>query len=162
MPRLNTDYSKTVIYKIVCNDLNVTDKYVGSTTDFRKRKCVHKTICNNENNKSYNFKVYKMIRENGGWSNWSMLEIEKFECADGNEARARERYWYEELGAKMNTHVPNRSDEEYREKHADKIKQYRIDHADDAKKYRAEHADKIKQYNKAYYAHTCKQLKTDS
>ena len=34
MPRKEIDYSKTVIYKIVCNDLNVKDVYVGHTTDF--------------------------------------------------------------------------------------------------------------------------------
>ena len=36
------------IYKIVCNDLSITDCYVGHTTDFVKRKCNHKIICNNE------------------------------------------------------------------------------------------------------------------
>ena len=38
MPRKETDYSKTVIYKIVCNDLTITDIYVGHTTDFVVRK----------------------------------------------------------------------------------------------------------------------------
>ena len=152
MPRLNTDYSKTIIYKIVCKDLNVTDLYVGSTTKFATRKSQHKTICNSEKSKAYNFKVYKMIRDNGGWNNWDMLEIEKFECTDGNESRARERHWYEELEAKMNTCVPNRSDEEYRADHADKIKQYRLDHIEDSQKYRDEHRAAKKEYNKAYYA----------
>ena len=43
MPRKEIDYSKTVIYKIVCNDLNVKDVYVGHTTDFTKRKATHKS-----------------------------------------------------------------------------------------------------------------------
>ena len=38
MPRKAIDYSRTIIYKIVCNDLNVEECYVGSTTDFSKRK----------------------------------------------------------------------------------------------------------------------------
>ena len=113
MPRLKTDYSKTVIYKIVCNDLDVKDHYVGSTTDFIKRKSRHKTNCNNENNKYYNLKVYKTIREHGGWSNWSMVVIEKFPCEDGNEARTRERFWFEVLDAKLNVRFPKRSDKEY-------------------------------------------------
>ena len=37
MPRQNVDYSKTVIYKIVCNDENVDYLYIGSTTDITKR-----------------------------------------------------------------------------------------------------------------------------
>jgi len=148
MPRLNTDHSKTIIYKIVCKNLEVTDIYVGSTTKFSTRKSQHKTICNSEKSKAYNFKVYKMIRDNGGWDNWDMLEIEKFECTDGNEARARERHWYEELGAKLNTCVPNRSE-----------KEYRTEHLEDSKKYRDEHRAIKKEYNKAYYASKCKQLK---
>jgi hypothetical protein len=39
MPKTTIDYSKTVIYKIVCNDLDVKDIYIGSTTEFTKRKC---------------------------------------------------------------------------------------------------------------------------
>ena len=34
MPKSNCDYSRTVIYKIVCNDLSITDCYVGHTTEF--------------------------------------------------------------------------------------------------------------------------------
>jgi hypothetical protein len=38
MPRLPIDYSKSIIYKIVCKDLDVKDCYVGSTTNFTNRK----------------------------------------------------------------------------------------------------------------------------
>ncbi len=72
MPRTPIDYSKTVIYKIVCNDLSITDCYVGSTTDFTKRKCKHKSLCLKSD-----MKLYSFIRNNGNWENWAMLEIEK-------------------------------------------------------------------------------------
>jgi hypothetical protein len=91
MPRLNVDYSKTVIYKIVCNDLNIIGCYVGHSTDFVRRKSAHKNNCNNENMKCYDFKVYSTIRQNGGWDNYSMIEIEKYPCKDTNEATAKER-----------------------------------------------------------------------
>jgi hypothetical protein len=79
------DYTKTIIYKIVCNDLNITDVYVGHTTNFINRKALHKSNCNNINGKSYNLKIYNTIRNNGGWLNWSMIEIEKFQdCNDIN------------------------------------------------------------------------------
>ena len=83
MPKKPIDYNNTIIYKIVCNNLDIKDVYVGHTTDFTKRKHQHKHICNNVNSKSHNFKVYNSIRENGGWDNWSMIEIEKFECHIG-------------------------------------------------------------------------------
>ena len=102
MPKKNIDFSKTIIYKIVCNDLNITDVYVGHTTNFINRKARHKTNCNNINGKAYNFKIYNTIRNNGGWLNWSMIEIENYLCNDINEACARERYWYELLNGYQN------------------------------------------------------------
>ena len=115
MPKKPLDYSKTIIYKIVCNDLTIKDSYVGHTTNFIKRRQNHKSQCNNESNKSYNYKIYQIIKLNGGWLNFSMIEIEKYPCLDINEACARERYWIETLGSQMNFQVPNRSDKEIAE-----------------------------------------------
>ena len=92
MPKSTIDYSKIVICKIVCNDLNVKDIHIGSTTDFTKRKCSHKNITDNEKHPKHNAKKYQFIRDNGGWNNFIMLEIEKYPCVDGNELRLRERY----------------------------------------------------------------------
>jgi hypothetical protein len=100
MPKI--DNQKIVIYKIVCNDLEIFDLYVGSTTNFKNRKCQHKASCNNSKDKCFNQQKYIMIRNNGGWDNWSMIEIEKFPCNDNNEARARERYYYEQLNSTLN------------------------------------------------------------
>ena len=49
MTRKAINYSKCVIYKIVCNDLNVTDLHIDSTTDFTKRKSQHKLNSKNNN-----------------------------------------------------------------------------------------------------------------
>ena len=38
MPCLPIDYSNTVIYKILCNDLSIADCYVGQTTASTRRK----------------------------------------------------------------------------------------------------------------------------
>jgi uncharacterized protein YxeA len=112
MPRTNIDYSKIIIYKIICNDTNITELYVGSTTLFKRRKTQHKTSCINVSGKAYNLKIYKTIRDNGGWDNWEMLEIEKFPCTDGNEARARERHYFDLLNASLNTLRPFISEDE--------------------------------------------------
>jgi hypothetical protein len=48
MPRLPIDYSKTIIYKIVCNDLSITGCYVGHSTDFTRRKQQNEFSCNDE------------------------------------------------------------------------------------------------------------------
>ena len=109
MPRLPINYNNTVMYKIVCNDLNIKDLYIGHTCDFVRRKSKHKYSCTNENSPDYNYKVYVVIRKNRGWNNWSMVEIEKYPCVDANEARTRERYWYELLHPNLNGQCPGRT-----------------------------------------------------
>ena len=106
MPKKDIDYSKTIIYKIVCDDLNIKDCYVGHTTDLTKRKNSHKHACNTESCRTYNLRVYQMIRTNGGWDNWTILEIEKYPCADVNEAKSRERHWYEITNSSLNARSP--------------------------------------------------------
>ena len=143
MPKIQMDYQNTIIYKIVCNDLSITDLYVGHTTNFIKRKCQHKYACTNENAKKHHLKIYKTIRDNSGWDNWSMIEVEKYPCNDINEALARERYWLEELNSKLNVRVPSRTKQEYYEANKDEIK-------DKKKEYREANKDKIREQSKTY------------
>ena len=119
MPKKPIDYSNTIIYKIVCNNLNIKDCYVGHTTDLRKRKNQHKSDCN----KNKDLRVYNFINENGGWNNFDMIMIEKYNCKDDIEARARERYWLETLGATLNGSIPNRTMKEYLEQNHTQIRE---------------------------------------
>ena len=146
-----TDYSKTIMYKFVCNDLNVTDCYVGHTINMTKRKYKHKSICHNEKDKHHNLKIYQIIRENGGWSNWSMILVEKFPCKDKPEACKREREIFEELGAKMNMLIPYRTQEEYKEYHEEYDKQYREDHKEKIEQYGKQYYQDHKEEHKEYY-----------
>ena len=140
MPRKPINYKKVIIYKLVCDDLSVNNLYVGHTADFTNRKRCHKSNCSNVNYKGYNYKVYKMIREKGGWINWSMIEIEKYPCNDDNEARARERHWYEVLNANLNTISPTLNLENKRE--TSKIL---------SKNYHEKNKDNISVFYKDYY-----------
>jgi hypothetical protein len=112
-----TDIANRVglIYKIVCNDLNITDTYIGSCQAFRARKHKHKHDCNNPNIIRYNYKVYQFIRANGGWANFSMIQIENVIFKEKRELLTRERHWIETLGATLNSQIPNRTRQEYRE-----------------------------------------------
>ena len=147
MPRKAIDYQKVIIYKLVCDDLSIKDLYVGHTTDFTNRKKSHKACCLNSNTRDYNYKVYKMIRDNGGWDNWSMIAIEKYPCNDDLEARARERYWYEVLNANMNSQCPILNVEEKKQY----IKVYYDKNKDKSKAYYDKNKDKIKEYKNKYY-----------
>jgi len=101
MPKQPIDYSKTIIYKIEHID-DDSIVYVGHTTNWDKRKCEHKNRCKNENGYNYNCRLYQMIRENGGWNSFKMLEVEKFNCNDKREAEKRENEIMKELKANMN------------------------------------------------------------
>ena len=83
------DYQKTQIYSIVSN--LTKEFYIGSTTDFIGARYHHKSSCHNVSGKQYNYKLYQMIRANGGWS---MSRIEAYPCTSKSEARQRELYWY--------------------------------------------------------------------
>jgi len=145
MPKNEIDYSKTVIYKIVCKDLNITDCYVGNTTKFTNRKSQHKYSTITPEHKSYNYNVYKFIRDHGGWENWNMVEIEKWDCNDGNEASKRERYYYELLKATLNKQVPSRTHQEYDKKYREENKQYYQNYRDEP-----ENKEKMKNYQINY------------
>jgi hypothetical protein len=155
MPRLPIDYSKTIFYRIVCNDLNIKDCYIGHTTNFIKRKQQHKCGCNNENNKSFNLKVYKFIRENGDWNNWSMIMIEQISCKNFNEACKLERKFIEEYNATLNIHIPTRTKKEYYIDNIDKTKEYNKDWNENNKERRKEYNEKnkdiLKEHDKEYY-----------
>lgn len=103
MPKDEIDYSNTVIYKIQCKDAAVTETYVGHTTNFVQRKCAHKR---NSNNPSCDLKVYRVIRQNGGWDNWHMEVVAFRNCKDSYEARAVEQEYFETLNATLNSVQP--------------------------------------------------------
>ena len=67
MPKIEIDYSNTIIYKITCKDPNITDVYVGHTTNFVQRKHAHKQSCINNKSSNHKCKLYEVIRNNGGW-----------------------------------------------------------------------------------------------
>ena len=153
------DYSNTIIYKIVSKDLSMTDLYVGHTTNFRKRKCQHKKQCSNPNNIS---KVYVIIRANGGWESFDMVEVEKYSCNNGNEARARERYWYEILHANMNTLKPFRTSEEKFEQKKKNSQIWKQNHKEQIVKYNKDYKAKYYQDNKSNFALKSKQYRQEN
>ena len=114
MPKTAMDYSKCSIYKIEHIE-NESLVYVGHTTNFSKRKGSHKSICKNENNKNYNLKVYQMIRDNGGFDMFKMIEVEKYPCKDKREAERREYEVMKELKANMNAIKSFLTEEERKE-----------------------------------------------
>jgi len=142
MPKLDIKYDKTIIYKVVCNDLLVKDIYVGHTTNFNRRKADHKFNCLNETRPNYKLKLYETIRNNGGWDNWTMVMVEEYPCENRLQASSRERYWYENLNSTLNMINPHTTTKE--QKH-----NYWVNNKEAIMAKRRQN-DKIKEYNREY------------
>jgi predicted glutamine amidotransferase len=92
-----------------------------------------------------------MIRDNGGFDRFKMIEVEKYPCKDKREAERRENEIMKELKASMNTlksFLTEKERKEYRneylETNKDILKEY-------SKDYYKNNKDILKEYNKEYY-----------
>jgi len=97
-PAIN-DY---VFYKIVNVNADVDLCYVGSTANWKQRQKDHKYRCNCETDRKYNYKLYKTIRENGGWDEFKMVEIGRGEQLTLREAQQKEEEYRVKIKANMN------------------------------------------------------------
>ena len=70
-PAIN-DYT---FYKIVNINCDVDLCYVGSSCNMKLRRIAHKNVCNNVSNPRHNLKVYRTIREHGGWEEFKIVEL---------------------------------------------------------------------------------------
>jgi hypothetical protein len=138
------NYNESTIYKLCCKDVTVKEIYVGSTTNFIRRKAQHKSVCNNNDSNYYNYYVYQFIREHGGFKNWDMIEVEKYDAKDKKDLQKRERFFIETLEASLNNRIPTRTKKEYYTDNKEKI-------SEDQKKYYEVNKEKIIEHNKKYY-----------
>ena len=141
------DYSNTVIYRFYCIDPNIKDDYIGHSNDFYKRQSKHKSCCNNNKNsskKEFHRKVYKFIRENGGFDNWQFEILEYADLKDKDEAEKLEKHYIKIFKPTLNDNdvavtpeekaeyyreylKKRREDPEYRKKEAETTKKWRED-----------------------------------
>lgn len=85
---------KYTIYEIVCKDSNVKNIYVGHTKNFKNRYSKHTDEYNdNKKSKVFDYKLYKNIRDNGGWNNWIMRPLETFYADSLYDVKLKEQYW---------------------------------------------------------------------
>ena len=137
-------YENSIIYKLCCKDVSIKEIYIGSTTNFSRRKCEHKSNCTNINSVKYNLNVYNFIRSNGDWDNWDMIEIEKYQATDKRNLETRERYFVETLCASLNTYIPTRSQQEWRDENKVKL-------AKNSKTHYIENTQKYLDKSSSYY-----------
>jgi hypothetical protein len=145
------NYENGCIYKLCCKDVNVKEIYIGSTVSFKARKSNHKHCCNIEGIKGYEYYVYSFIRDNGGFENWDMIEVEKYKATDKKDLEKRERHWVDTLGAGLNNNMPMRTKQEWyqdnkevlSEKYKERYQENKEHILECGKKYTASHKEEI-------------------
>ena len=127
-------YSKSKIYKIVCNITGLI--YIGSTSQ---------TLCQRLQDHKKNYKRYlnekfpfissfKIIENN----NYDIILVENFPREKKEELHSRERYWIENTEC-VNMVISTRTHREWYQDNKEKLKKH-------MKKYRENNKEKIKEY----------------
>ena len=96
----------TTIYKIECkNKQQCPGVFVGDGLLFADAVRRHKFISEliSPYNYEYNARLYKAIREYGGWGNWDIIELEKFTYHFYRERQVRVNYWENKEGSSLNS-----------------------------------------------------------
>ena len=147
------NYQEGLIYKIAHRYSPYV--YIGSTTNFNRRKATHKHRSN-----THNQKVYQTIRELGGWDNFEMVLVAKCPCDDKKELHAKEFEYQQLFDVNMNMSSASSgldfSDSEYMkkyyEKNCEKLSEYQ-------KKYREKNFEKLCKKSKLYYEKNYEKLR---
>ena len=89
-----------------------------------------------------------MIREHGGWSDFIMIEVEKYPCKDRREAERRENEVMKELKASMNMRKSFSTEDENKEKKRDYYQSNKPKIQEYTKYYREINKPKLKEKEK--------------
>ena len=89
-----------------------------------------------------------MMRGNGGWEMFRMIEIEKYPCNDRREAEKRECEVMKELRANMNMILSYVSEEENKRRKTEYNKYYFQTHKDIIQEVRKDYHKEYRELNK--------------
>lgn len=165
----NNELPNYSMYKICPKNKDLNYCYIGHTTNIIDRMKHHKMQATSEVANKIHFKLYQAIKQNGGWNEWEMIELDKINQKTKLQARIREQELIIEHKANLNTLNAYITEEErattkkaitekYREENKELIraqeKKYKEEHkeiiAEQMKKYREENKEKIREKNKEY------------
>jgi len=162
-------YDHAFIYMIQINE----ECYIGSTFNFKRRINEHKGRCYNENGEKYNFKIYKYIRDNGGWKNVTIRIIDVYYLVTKKFKIETEQYYMDYFKPGLNSDRAfigiesglerKEYGKQYRKKSILKIKKYREDNKEkikeNKKQYCINNKEKIKRNKKRYYKENIERIK---
>ena len=144
MEDVDIRYENGCIYMIKHKTDDTKEFYIGSSKDFKARCWKHKSSCNNQNCKGYNLKVYKYMRDNGGWNEWDIILLYDYPCKNRNELELEEKRAVKKYKSTLNQVIPGRTYQEWYEDNREKKAQ--ID-----KEYYEANKEKYLQKSKEHY-----------
>lgn len=150
-----------IFYRISCINDAIKDFYIGSTTDFTKRKYQHKYYTNNPKYNSKCAYLYKTINNNGGWDNWVMEIIDCKLFDNIINARIHETKLIEEHKSSLNKIRAFITEEQrqenvkkwlstHKEHTREKQREWNAKNPNYKKEWNAKNSDRVKAYNKKY------------
>ena len=139
----NKIYDKACIYKIFCKDEKIKDFYIGSTINtINNRWAGHKTTSKKNNNK-----LYKFIKDNGGFKNFDFEIIQDYPTNNLYKLREVENEYILILKPSLNSNKPFIEPSE-REQY---LKDYRKNNKERRKKWLEDNKEILKKKNKERY-----------
>jgi len=123
--------------------------YIGNTDDIDKKICKHRSECYNENHKPYNYKLNKIIRENGGWDAFKVQIIDAVITEDRIPLLEFTQYYMDKFQSVKSMNTYNAIISKQNEK--ENQKQYHAQYNSQYYKENAEHIKQVKaEYNKTH------------
>ena len=166
-------YDNAFIYMLTINE----ECYIGSTFDFNRRMNDHKNSCYNENGEKNNFKIYKYIRENGGWSSVNIRIIDVYYLVTKKFKIETEQYYMEYFRSSLNSQraytgldrkeYKKQYQKKYYENNTEKIKQQQKEYSENnkekikqrQKQWNENNIERIKEYQKQWYENNTERIK---
>ena len=137
------------IYLLSCKNPLIRDLYVGSTSNLINRSNVHANDALTKNSR-----LYRCIRDTGGFSNWACTPIETI-IGTKLEARIIERHHCEAFHANLNTYKSYRSAAEARVYNQTHALQYYYENKPaisvQKRQYYLNNQDRLQTYNRNRY-----------
>jgi len=100
--------------------------YIGSCVDLDERIRCHIKDSSNPKWKAYNTKKYKIIRDNGGWTNFEFKIIDVVTTADKSVLKHCEQYYIDKFDAKNSMNTLGSVDKNERRVREEYIREYNL------------------------------------
>ena len=116
MGKQKPKFENSVVYKIYCLDSEITDIYVGVTTNLKSKDYHHRKSCTVEGYTECNRYVHQFIKSHGGWEKWRIAQIRAYKTKIKNELQLHQKLckYVRKLKPTLNKYKSTETDNDYK------------------------------------------------